>query len=145
MPRALVTSAAVGQASIDQPTTRRGVGIEHDAAVDLAFAGGVLGDVGDPQLVGAGPGKAPVGEVTGDVVWLDMPPFRPPGDAGDPSLAHQHLHRAVADADAPALHQLGVDPPGPIGAARVHVCLPDQVGQPSVPDRRPGGARPRHS
>ena len=54
MPRALVTSVAVGAASIDQPTTRREKHVEHHGAVDLPFPGGVLGDVGDPQPVGLG-------------------------------------------------------------------------------------------
>jgi len=40
-----VTSAAVGEESMDQPTTRRESGVEYDGAVDLALAGVVLGDV----------------------------------------------------------------------------------------------------
>lgn len=52
MPSASVTSAAVGALSIDQPTTRREYCVEHDRAVHLALTRGVLGDVGDPQLVG---------------------------------------------------------------------------------------------
>src|SRR5689334_11510199 len=50
---ALVTKAAVGEASMDQPTTLRGVGVEHDRAVELAFAGVVLS-------VGVGP-RRPAG------------------------------------------------------------------------------------
>jgi hypothetical protein len=47
MPRVLVIIAAVGVASIDQPTTRP-KGIQHHRAIELALAGGVLGHVGDP-------------------------------------------------------------------------------------------------
>ena len=46
--------------SIDQPTTRGRVGVEHDRAVDLAMPGRVLGDVGDPQLIWDGPGELAV-------------------------------------------------------------------------------------
>ena len=54
MPSALVTSAAVGR-GVDRPADHAaGEGVEHDRAVDLALAGGVLGDVGHPQLVRAG-------------------------------------------------------------------------------------------
>ena len=54
IPSALVTSAAVG-GGVDRPAERPSrAGIQEDRAVQLAFAGGVLGDVGDPQLVGAG-------------------------------------------------------------------------------------------
>lgn len=55
IPKALVTSVAVSEASIDQP--RPAVVIEDHAAVDLAFPGRMLGDVDDPQLVRAAAGR----------------------------------------------------------------------------------------
>jgi hypothetical protein len=65
-----VASVAVWAASIDQPTTRREY-VQYDGAVDLAFAGGVLGDVGDSQLVRAVSGELAIYEVAGErgVSW----------------------------------------------------------------------------
>jgi hypothetical protein len=44
MSNALVTSAAVWELSIDQPTTQRVPRIQHHRAVHLALVGGVLAD-----------------------------------------------------------------------------------------------------
>src|SRR4029450_2363883 len=66
MPSALVTSAAVGEASIEGAHHPPGEGIQHDRAVGLALAGGVLGDVIHPQLVRPGAGELAVGQVGGD-------------------------------------------------------------------------------
>ena len=49
---ASMTRAASQRRSMAQPTTLRLKEVEHHAAVDLAFARRVLGDVGQPQLVG---------------------------------------------------------------------------------------------
>ena len=78
----------------------------HDAAVDLALAGGVLGDVGDPQPV-----RAVRGELAPDQVgdrFLRRHAFRPaaqrqPGKTGPP---HQQHHRVVADHQAVGALQL---------------------------------------
>jgi len=44
-----------GRGGVDGPANHpTRTGIQHHRAVQLAFAGGVFGDVGDPQLVGAG-------------------------------------------------------------------------------------------
>ena len=61
---ALVTSVEVCDESIDQPTTRRRERVQHDRAVDLALAGRMLGDVGDPQPVGIVAAEVAVDEVT---------------------------------------------------------------------------------
>jgi hypothetical protein len=68
----------------------------------------VLGDVGYPELVGAGPGEGAVDQVGGDLVRLGMPPLRPAGGPSQPSAAHQQRHGVVADHDAAAKAQLGV-------------------------------------
>lgn len=94
MPRALVTSAPVGEESClkDGPAhDAAGVGVEHGAAVDLALSGGVLGDVGDPELVRPGAGELALDAVAGDVVGLDLFPFPPPGQALQARAAHQQL------------------------------------------------------
>ena len=44
------------------------MGVEHDGAVDLALDGGVLGDVGDPQLIGRRAGETPIDQIHGDRV-----------------------------------------------------------------------------
>ena len=41
-----------GLGVVDGPADHTaGVGVEDDSAVELAFPGGVLGDVGDPELI----------------------------------------------------------------------------------------------
>jgi hypothetical protein len=53
-----------GLGGIDGPADdAAGAGIQYHGAVELAFAGGVLGDVGDPQLVRARPGELAVHQV----------------------------------------------------------------------------------
>jgi hypothetical protein len=76
MPRALVTSAAVGVASAHR-------------AGELALAGRVLGDVGDPQLVRPGAAEVALDQV---------------------GAAHQQRDGVVADRDPMAKPQLGMDP-----------------------------------
>jgi hypothetical protein len=102
MPSALVTSAAVGEASIEGAHHPPGEGIQHDRAVGLALAGGVLGDVIHPQLVRPGAGELAVDQVGGDLVGLGVAPLGPAGRAGQPSAAPRQRHRAVADHDPAA-------------------------------------------
>lgn len=94
----------------------------------------MFGDVSDPQLVGLGPCERPVDQVIGDLVRLCAPPLGPATEAFQPCTAHEELHRSVADRNLVAQRQLGMHPPGAIGAPRALVDLPDQVGQPDVPD-----------
>ncbi len=55
-----------GGSRVDRPADHAAaVDVEHDGAVDAALAGGVLGDVGDPQLVGAAAGELAVDQVAG--------------------------------------------------------------------------------
>ncbi len=51
MPGALVTSPMFGVDAMDYPTTRRAQASRTTAQYTFAFAGRVLSDVGDPQLV----------------------------------------------------------------------------------------------
>ncbi|WP_456585399.1 hypothetical protein [Blastococcus sp. SYSU DS0973] len=70
MPSALVTGAAVGEEPIDQPTTRR----EHAASMTAQQtlpSMGVLGGVGDPQLIRHRAGETPIDRVHGDHVGSD--------------------------------------------------------------------------
>jgi hypothetical protein len=60
-------------------------GVEDDGAVDLAFAGGALGDVGDPQLVMEWAGELAVHQVTPGRVWCLGPGPAVTGQALDPA------------------------------------------------------------
>ncbi len=62
MPRALVTSAVSWRWSMDQPTTLRLRASSTTQQSSLPSR--VLGDVGNPELVGFGPGEVSVDEVT---------------------------------------------------------------------------------
>ena len=62
IPNAEVTSPEVAELSIDQPTTRR-LNTSSNRAVHLAFSGGMLCDVGHPQLVRFETGEVAVDQV----------------------------------------------------------------------------------
>jgi hypothetical protein len=117
MPRAFVVSAAVGDASIDHPTTRLENTPEYYGAGELALAGGVLGDIGDPELVGIMARKLTLHQVMCRRDVGDSPESRPSADSGDSRSRHEHLHRVVPNGDAGTEGQLRRDPPGTVGAA----------------------------
>lgn len=144
MPRALVTRDAVGRESMDQPTTRRLKAPVHHRAVDLALAGGVLGDVCRPQPVRLGPSEVAVDQVRRGRGVMGLAMLGPPRHAPQPGSAHQDLHGLAAHRYAPAPHQLGVNPFGAVGLAGPGVDLADGIAQPGVPDRpsRPRAAKP---
>jgi hypothetical protein len=55
-----------GLVAVDRPAHySAGEHIQHHTAIQLAFPGGVLGDVGDPQLVGCWPVEAALDQVSG--------------------------------------------------------------------------------
>ena len=83
--------------------------VEDHAAVQLALAGGVLGDVGDPQLIGGVPGELALDQVSDGhggrnslTAWARRKP-------GERRAAHQQRDGVVSDSDAVAQHQFGVD------------------------------------
>ena len=136
----LVTSVEVCDESIDHPTTRREEGVQHDHAVDLALACGVLGDVGDPQPVRIVAVEVAVDEVAH--CWhvvLRSTPSRA-WQALQAGSTHQNLHRVVTDADPLPEGQFGVNTAGPVGARRRNVDLGDHLGsQAWRTDRFEGG------
>jgi hypothetical protein len=95
----------------------------------------VLGDVGDPEPVRAVCGELALDQV-GDS-FLGRHAFRPAAQRqpGKPGALHEQCHRVVADQQAVGALQLGADPGLAVGAVGGVVDLPDQVGQPGVPDR----------
>jgi hypothetical protein len=111
--------------------------IPQNGAVDLALAGGVLGDVGDLQLVPAGPGELPVHQVRGGRCLVPGPGAGVAGQALDAGTAHQRPDCAAADLDAQAEGELGVHAPGSVKTPGHCVDGLDLPGQPRVP-QRPG-------
>src|SRR6266576_1621535 len=92
-------------------------GIQDYAAVHLAFAGGVLGDVGDPQLVRAGAAEVTADQVGRGGQLLGPLTVRARGQAGQASPAHQQADCVVPDRDAVPIDQLGVHPGSAVGSA----------------------------
>ena len=80
IPNAEVTSPEVAELSIDQPTTRRLNTSSTTAQYTLRLPGGMLCDVGDPQLVGF-----ETGEVSVDQVHWGVCGAGPPSGASVPS------------------------------------------------------------
>ena len=66
-----------------------GKGVQDHGAVHLSFPCGVLGDIGDPQLIGLRPGELPVHQVGrgGRLVLRAAAPVT--GQALNPGQAHQ--------------------------------------------------------
>jgi hypothetical protein len=87
----LVTRAAVGDASIDQPTTRR-ENVEYDGAVELALARRMLGDIGDPEPLGIMARKLTLNQVICRRDVGNSPESQPSAESRP---SHEHLHRVV--------------------------------------------------
>jgi hypothetical protein len=129
MSRALMTKRVSWVESIDQPMILRGEGVQHAAAVERALTGGVLGDVGDPQLVRSNPVELAVDEVSGrDDTARPLDPGRS-GQPVDPGVVRQGEHQPGGDRHVHRHGQLGVHAPVAVGAARGDVDLPDQPGE----------------
>src|SRR5918994_4222211 len=121
---------------VDRPADHSpGEQVEHDGAVHLAFPGGVLGDVGDPEPVWVVASEVPVDEVAGGGLVGDAPVLRATRQALQAGLAHQQPHGFLADGEAVAEGELGVHAPVAVHAAEIDVDLADQVGEPGVADR----------
>jgi hypothetical protein len=91
--------------------------VEHDAAVDLALTGRVLGDVGQPQLVGRRGHEAALDEVlAGSGVFQVLDPLLWSGQALQAELLHDLPDQLLVD-DEPLLDlEGGPDAQHPIGA-----------------------------
>jgi hypothetical protein len=100
------------------------VGVKDCGAVDLSFIGGVLGDVGHPQLVRAVDDEVAVDQVAVGV-GLRVPDgaaaVAAPVEALDPGLAHQAGDPLVVDRHAQAEGQFGVYPRPAVGVAGLGV------------------------
>jgi hypothetical protein len=94
-----------GRGGLNRPANHpTRAGIQHHRAVDLAFTGGVFGDVGHPQLVWAGAGELPLDQVSGGRFGSQATAkLGATGDALQAGATHQQLHGVVTDGDATAL------------------------------------------
>lgn len=105
-------------------------GVHHAAAVDLALAGLVLGDVGEPQLVELKASELPLYEVVRARGALDAVHLRKAGKPGDPDVVHEQRDEVDGDVDPLRLGQLGVDSARTVGATRVGMDLADERHEP---------------
>jgi hypothetical protein len=123
-------------APVDGPADHLpGVQVEHDAAVDLALAGRMLGDVGEPQLVGRGGSELALDEVLaggGVLEVLDACAWS--GQAADPQLAHDLFHQLGVHDQSLLDLQGGPDPQAAVGAPGPGVDVGDGVGEQQAAD-----------
>jgi hypothetical protein len=114
--------------------------VEHGGEIHLAFAGGVLGDVGDPEPVGARSDEVAVHQILGRrgvAVAASAAPLPAAIDALEAVAAHEPLDAFATHPDADAEAQLGPHPRAAIGTPAHLMDLTDQLHQ--LP-RRPGCA-----
>lgn len=78
----------------------------------MTFPGGVLRDVGDPELVRSWAGEGAVDQVTGGLLSRQDPALPTPGQALEAGPLRQHRHGSVPDRDRAAKPQFGVNPKG---------------------------------
>jgi hypothetical protein len=105
----------------------------HRGAVQLAFAGGMLGDVGQPERVGPVRGEGAPDQVLLGRGVHQVLPAPAAVDALDTGLAHEPLDPLAVDLNAQAQPQLGGDPGRPVAPPRIGVDGRDQFQQLLIP------------
>src|SRR5712691_2270016 len=135
---------------------RTAVGVDHEREGDDALPAAQVGEVGEPELVGAAGCEVALDEIgrpIGIRVREGRPPRLPaPFRALDAVCAHQPLNSAAADLLAGAQERLP-HPPGAVREVVAPVQLADQLEQPVVldlargplPGRTPVIRRRRHA
>ena len=106
--------------------------------IQESFPGRDVGDVRRPGLVRAIRAKVALEQVRSDSDAGQPDGRAPPLARQQPrntGCSHQPLHALATDGDPVLEPQLGVDPPGAIGAVRRGVNLLDLLGQPRVRQR----------
>jgi len=105
------------------------VHVQHDAAVELGLLGLVLGDVGEPQLIGRCGLEVALDEVLaggGVLQVLHTPPRS--WQAPDAQLAHDSLHELGVDDETLLDLQGRPDAQDAVGAPGAGVDVGDGVG-----------------
>ena len=104
------------------------VGVEDGAAVDLALARRVLGDVGEPEHVGPVHGEVALDQVLfgGLVDQVLLAPLRA-RESLDAQLAHDGEDQLLVDHHVLLSHQGGSDAQHPIGAPGPLVDVGDEA------------------
>lgn len=128
IPKALVTSAAEGAASIDHPTTRREYASSTTAQYTLPSRVGCSVMSVTPKFVWLLPPELPSDAIGGRHLRRGLAVARPTADALDASCAHQPLDRLMAHDNPLPEHQLGPNAASAVGPARLLVHLPDAIG-----------------
>jgi hypothetical protein len=133
--------------------------VPDDGGIDLAFAGGMLGDVHRPEPVRRRRVERSVDEIIAGL-GVEIPAGAAPTpasvDAGDTGLSHQSLDPLAGAAQVLAESELGVHAGRAVGPAAHPVDVDDRVGQHGVvvvtiaarlgkPRVEPGGRHLHHS
>jgi hypothetical protein len=119
-------AAVIAEAPAQDPAAP---GVEHERAVDPAFVGAVLGDVGDPELVRAVDCELVVDEIFGGClgrVALGAASLASTGDALQACMSHEPLDALAAAANTHADGELGVNSGAAVGASGEGVGFDDQ-------------------
>src|SRR5580700_2909535 len=106
------------------------IGVEHGAAVDLAFARRVLGDVGEPEHIGSIHGEVALDQVLfGRLVHQVLLVLLRAGKSLDPELAHDGKDQLLVDHHVLFAHESGSDAQHPVGAPRPLVDVGDEAAE----------------
>lgn len=99
------------------PNNPSGMSIKNCGAVNLAFSSGMLGDIGNPELIGAGSTKVTIDEVASgsNVGFLPILAFG--GKTVDSIAGHDLFHRWFGYLDSKAHGEFGMNAPRPVGVA----------------------------
>ena len=118
-------------ATVDGPTDHFArVEVKHHAAIELALARRVLGDVSQPQLIGTTGGELALDQVlTGPCVLQVLVALFRPRKTLNAQLAHDPLDQLGVHDETLFDLESGFDPQDSVGAPGASVDIGDGVGQ----------------
>lgn len=121
----------MGRRPADHPTTRRLQASTTTRQHSRPSEGGVLGDVGHPQLIRAVAAKLAVDQILagGSMLGARLASSSG-GQPGDLLLAHDRGNQLLVGDVPIQIGQLRSDAPHSVGLARLGVNLSDDIGQP---------------
>jgi len=135
IPNALVTNAAVGELSMDQPNDAPREDVQHRGAIDLALASWVLGDVRDPELVPLRSVELSVDEVACGRRVRRATVAGPSRYSLKSGTTHQQLNGVTSHSEAPPQGGFGVHPTRAVYTSEVSMDLLDDSRQLNVAQR----------